>query len=439
MKKTFEKQKKIEKNNKSWIYFVSRRFAKVDNTGRFAINSFFAAAGIGLGVAALIVIISVMNGFQMGYIDSIMEISSFHIRVENPTKEFDFSDLEISSSDDIRSYVKMYEAQTLMVGKGSRQYPALVRGVPTNILETDPGFEKEMVMITGSFDLSSPNTCVLGSGLARRLGLKVGDTVNLLAMSGSSDTDLFSNNRNLTIVGTFSCGYSDINQTFAFVSLETASFLLGEDVLPLTCVKLKNQNRDGRIISKIQKECPDLSCESWRSYNRSFFGALKIEKNVLMFLAFLIFVVVAINIYNSMRRLVYERREEIAVLQALGAGKKETRLVFTLQGLITGIKGAIPGLLIGLLICLNMEKVFIGFSWLMSKITYLFNLIFNPQNAAYLASNSIFMYYSKIPARVVVSEVVLITLFGIISSYLAALLASKNIMKSSISEVLRDE
>ena len=158
-----------------------------------------------------------------------------------------------------------------------------------------------------------------------------------------------------------------------------------------------------------------------------------------MFLAFLIFVVVAINIYNSMRRLVYERREEIAVLQALGAGKKETRFIFTLQGLLTGIKGSIPGLLLGLLICFNMEKVFMGFSWIMSKITYLFNLIFNPQNAAYLASNSIFMYYSKIPARVVASEVILITMFGIISSYVAAFLASKNIMKSSISEVLRDE
>ena len=437
------KEKKIkklaERKRTPWILYISRRFAKVDSTGRYAINSFFASAGIAFGVTALIVIISVMNGFQMGYIDSIMEISSFHVRIENPTKEFDFSNLEISKSKDIRNYVEIFEAQTLMVGKGSRQSPALLRGVPENIFELDSEFKKELIMVSGNFNLSEPNTCVLGSSLARSLGLRVGDTVNLLAMSGSSDTDLFSSNRNLTIVGTFSCGYNEINQTFAFVSLETASGLLGEDVLPLTCLKLKNQNQDARIISKIQAENTELNCQSWRSYNRSFFGALKIEKNVLMFLAFLIFVVVAINIYNSMRRLVYERREEIAVLQALGAGKKETRFIFTLQGLLTGIKGSIPGLLLGLLICFNMEKVFMGFSWIMSKITYLFNLIFNPQNAAYLASNSIFMYYSKIPARVVASEVILITMFGIISSYVAAFLASKNIMKSSISEVLRDE
>ena len=444
MKNIFQKNKIMEKKNKLWIYFVSRRFAKVDNTGRYAINSFFAAAGIALGVAALIVIISVMNGFQMGYIDSIMEISSFHVRIENPSKDFDFANMKISESEDIRSFVEIYEAQTLMVGRGSRQYPALVRGVPENILETDSGFRDELIMVSGEFDLSSPNTCVIGSTLARRLGVSVGDTVNLLAMSGSSDTDLFSSNRNLTIVGTFTCGYSDIVQTFAFVSLETGSILLGEDVLPLTCLKLKNQNQDGRIISKIQSEIqesnlPDLNCESWRSYNRSFFGALKIEKNVLMFLSFLIFVVVAINIYNSMRRLVYERREEIAVLQALGSSQKDTKLIFTMQGLITGIKGSIPGLIIGLLICFNMEKVFMGFSWLMGKLSYLFNLIFNPTNASAMASNSIFMYYSKIPARVVVSEVVLITLFGILSSYFAAYLASKNIMKSSVSEVLRDE
>ena len=428
-----------EKKDFPWILYISRRFAKVDSTGRYAINSFFAAAGIAFGVTALIVIISVMNGFQMGYIDSIMEISSFHIRIENPSEDFAFDKMDISKSKDIRSFVEMYEAQTLMVGKGSRQHPALLRGVPTNILELDSGFADELVMVSGSFDLSEPNTCVLGSSLARKLSLRVGDSVNLLAISGSSDTDLFSSNRNLTIVGTFTSGYSDINQTFSFVSLETGKNLLGENVLPLTCLKLKNQNQDSRIIAKIQNENPDLNCESWRSYNRSFFGALKIEKNVLMFLAFLIFVVVAINIYNSMRRLVYERREEIAVLQALGAGKKETRLVFTIQGLLTGIKGAIPGLILGLLISFNMENVFIGFSWLMSKITYLFNLIINPQNAAYIASNSIFMYYAKIPARVVASEVILITLFGILASYFAALLASKNIMKSSISEVLRDE
>ena len=394
---------KKEDKNKAWILYVSKRFAKVDSTGRYAINSFFAAAGIAFGVAALIVIISVMNGFQMGYIDSIMELSSFHIRVENPSEDFNFQDLEVSKAREIRSYVPMYEAQTLMVGKGSRQYPALIRGVPTNIAEIDSGFAKELVIVTGDFDLSSPYTCVIGSTLARRLGVYVGDSVNLLALSGSSETDLFSSNRDLTIVGTFTSGYSDINQTFAFVSLETASDLLGENVLPLTCIKLKNQNQDARIIAKIQEENPELNCESWRSYNRSFFGALKIEKNVLMLLAFLIFVVVAINIYNSMRRLVYERREEIAVLQALGSGKKDSRFIFTLQGLLTGIKGSIPGLIIGLLISFNIDKVFIGFSWIMSKITYLFNLIFNPENAAFIASNSIYMYYAKIPARVVAS------------------------------------
>lgn len=432
--------KKTQENKRiPWIFYVSRRFAKVDSTGRYAINSFFASAGIAFGVTALIVIISVMNGFQMGYIDSIMEISSFHVRVENPSKNFDFGELEVSVAKEIRSYIPMYEAQTLMVGNGSRQYPALIRGVPHNILETDSGFAKELEMVTGNFNLITPNSCVLGSTLARRLGVRVGDTVNLLALSGSSETDLFSSNRNLTVVGTFTSGYSEINQTFAFVSLGTASSLLGEEVLPLTCIKLQNQNQDARIIAKIQNEMPELNCESWRSYNRSFFGALKIEKNVLMLLSFMIFVVVAINIYNSMRRLVYERREEIAILQALGSSKKEARFIFTLQGLLTGLKGSIPGLILGLLICFNMENVFLAFSWIMAKLTYLFNLIANPENAAYIASNSIYMYYSKIPARVVASEVIAITLFGILASYFAALLASKNITKSTISEVLRDE
>ena len=172
-------KKPKEKKDFPWILYISRRFAKVDSTGRYAINSFFAAAGIAFGVTALIVIISVMNGFQMGYIDSIMEISSFHIRIENPSEDFAFDKMDISKSKDIRSFVEMYEAQTLMVGKGSRQHPALLRGVPTNILELDSGFAGELVMVSGKFDLSEPNTCVLGSSLARKLSLRVGDSVNL--------------------------------------------------------------------------------------------------------------------------------------------------------------------------------------------------------------------------------------------------------------------
>ena len=123
-------------------------------------------------------------------------------------------------------------------------------------------------------------------------------------------------------------------------------------------LKLKKSSDDSFVSNMLEKEFPLCDVESWRSYNRTFFGALRIEKNMLMFLVILIFVVVAVNIYNAMRRMVYERREEIAVLSALGGKKKEIQSIFVMQGFSIGVKGSVAGLLLGLFIGVNMENVF---------------------------------------------------------------------------------
>ena len=128
-------------NRLPWIFFISRRFAKVDSRGRAAASGVLASLGIGAGVAVLIVIISVMNGFQSGYIKSIMEISSFHIRaVPEQTEQIEQSEqtqldeeellAKIKETSGVLSAIPMYEAQTLAVGKNGRQRSALIRGVP---------------------------------------------------------------------------------------------------------------------------------------------------------------------------------------------------------------------------------------------------------------------------------------------------------------------
>lgn len=425
----------------SWIFYISRRFAKVDSQGRAAASGILASAGIGTGVAALIVIMSVMNGFQAGYIRSIMEISSFHIRAvpETPLQDEDAFIQEISDYDGIKTVIPMYEAQTLAVGNYGRQKPALIRGVPADILARDSGFEDQVLISGGKFDITEDMTCVIGSTLARGLGVKTGDEINLLALSGGEETDLFSSDRKLKVTGVFNCGYSDINTTFVFVSLETAAQLLGVENPHFYGIKLDNSEADQRYVSILSDRYPDMSWESWRSYNRSFFGALKIEKNVLLMLSFLIFIVVGVNIFNSMRRMVYERREEIAVLTALGAGSIDIKSVFLLQGLATGIAGAVPGLLAGLTIAIRMEDVFVMFSSVAYKVQYFFYMIVNPEAAGYLQVNSIFLYYSRIPAEVFFSETAYITLFGIAASLAASWFASRNVLQFSVAEVLHDE
>lgn len=421
-----------------WMNFISSRFSKVDSKGRTAVTSALSSLGICFGVMALIVVISVMNGFQMEFIDAIMEISSYHIRVSDIGDENLFESW-CGDQDFVVCADPFYEAQGLMVSLNGRESAALVRAVSPDILEEDLGFEKEVRMISGDFDLSSPDYIVLGNDLARTLGARVGGTVNIYALSGSTDVSLISQDREFLVTGIFYAKYADINSAYSFISLESGKNQFGSGAKKIYGLKLKDSNRDGSAIPKIKAAFPDSSCESWRTYNRTFFGALRIEKNMLMMLVFLIFVVVAINIYNGMRRMVYERRDDIAVLSALGGTRSEIQSVFIIKGLVTGIKGAVPGLLLGLCISINMKKVFIFLSKLQYWIQYFFLMIVNPSGADLVQENPMFSVYADIPARMVFSEVTAIFLFGILSSLLAAWIASRQILHLTVAEVLHDD
>ena len=308
-----------------------------------------------------------------------------------------------------------------------------------DILYRDLGLAKELRIISGSFDLSRPGYIVLGSELARQLGAKVGSTVNMLALSGGSDVDLISDNRIFVVSGIFSCGYAEINSSFSFISLEAGQQFFGGDAVQLLALKLKDSEADVQVIHQLEGSFPGLQTESWRSYNRSFFGALKIEKNLLMMLVFLIFVVVGVNIFNGMRRMVFERRSEIAVLSALGGRKRDVQLIFIIRGLLTGLGGAIPGLLLGLMLCVRMNLVFDIIAKVSYWFQYLVTMATNPAMAIYVRENPMYQVYASIPARMFPAEIVFITIFGVFSALAASWVASRKVLSMTLSEVLHYE
>ena len=424
-----------------WIFFVSRRFAKVDRSGRSAVTGFLASLSICFGVMTLIVTVSVMNGFQMGFIDSIMEISSAHIRVTAP-QDFNQQAFEqqcFRPELGVVAVEPMYEAQSLLASATGRQAASLIRAVSPDIIYTDAGFNREVKMISGEFDLSRPGYIVLGSQLARQLGLRVGSTVNMLALSGGSDVDLISDNRVFVVSGIFSCGYAEINNSYSFISLDAGQQFFGKDATKLFALKLADSEKDMQVIYQLEKALPGLQTESWRSYNRSFFGALKVEKNLLMMLVFMIFVVVGVNIFNGMRRMVFERRAEIAVLSALGGRKRQVQLIFILRGLLTGLGGAIPGLLLGMLLCVQMDVIFALIAKLSYWIQYLFTMATNPAMAMFVRENTMYQVYASIPARMFPAEITFITIFGVFSALAASWVASRKVLAMTLSEVLHDE
>lgn len=427
-----------------WINAVSSRFARVDRKGRSAVTSLLATLGICFGVMTLITVMSVMNGFQMNFIDAIMEVSSYHIRAEKvPAEKSEAFTRLCSDNKNILSVTPFYEAQTLMTDESGRESSSLIRAIDPDVYNNDSGFHKEISMVEGSFDLSQPNNIVLGYTLARQLRVSPGDTVNLLVLSGGNDVSLLSGDRNFLVTGLFKTGYSDINSAYSFINLAAGEKYFGKAAEKLFGIKLKNSQEDARIIAALEKEAQtqgiELKLQSWREYNKSFFGALRIEKNMLLLLVAIIFVVVGINIYNGMRRLVFERRGEIAILSAIGAENKDIKTIFIMRGFTTGAVGAFAGVILGLLISVNTQFMFNAAARIMYWLQYLVTAIFNRQNLVYVQENSSYAVYANIPARIFFREVVMIALFGIISPLLASWAASKNVLKMTVAEVLHHE
>jgi lipoprotein-releasing system permease protein len=423
-----------------WIFLVSHRFSRVDRKGRSAVTSMLASLGICFGVMTLVVVMSVMNGFQMGFKDAIMELSSYHVRVtgEDQASQDQFIEWCMTNKN-IRSVTPFYEAESFIAGTRSRQSAAVIRAVPSDVLKTDSGFAHELTITSGDFNIEADDAIVLGSGLAYTLGVRPGDAVTLLALSGGSDVELLSRTRKFIVSGVFHSGYGDINSSYAFISLEAGRKNFGIDAKKTYGLKLNRTSSDGIVMNEIIRKFPLLKAESWRTYNRSFFGVLRVEKNMLMMLVFLIFVVVGINIYNGMRRLVFERRSEISILSALGGRSSEIKLIFIMRGFITGFTGALAGVILGLLVSINIGSVFRAASDIMYYVQYFLVLACNPENAAYVQENPMYLLYAAIPARIMPGEVFMIALFGILAPLAASFAASRNVLNMTVAEVLHDE
>ncbi len=433
-------ENKFSMNRIRWIFSVSSRFSRVDRKGRSRVTTTLATLGICFGVMTLIVVMSIMNGFQLKFIDSIMEVSSYHIRISDFDSETEakiraFCD----DSKKIKTVSGFYEAQSLVTTSKIKQSVALIRAIDQDVYSKDPGFMKEVVMLAGDFDLTAPDSIIIGSGMARDLGCRINSTINLFALSGGNDVQLLSSDRIFKVTGVFKTGYADINSSFVFINSEAGEKYFGKDARKVLGLKLTNSNDDQLVINRLKKEFPDVKILSWREYNKTFFGALRIEKNMLLMLVAMIFLVVGINIYNGMRRLVFERRSEISILSAMGGKADEIKFIFILQGFLTGIKGAFPGMVLGLLLSVNSKTVFTVASRIMYGFSYAVTAVTNPENLVYVTENPMYAIYGNIPCRIFFGEVLWITLFGVVAPLIASWAASRNVLKMTVAEVLHNE
>jgi lipoprotein-releasing system permease protein len=430
-----------------WIAFVAARYISTGRQNRTHPTMILAVLGIFIGVLALTVILSVMNGFQLGFIESILEISSFHIRVELlPGNEAARSLGErITALGGVSSALPFMDLTGIIRGGQGRQQAAAVRGLPADALEMDRGMGARLSFSEGAFDLEDPDAILLGTELARRLNVRLGDRISLLSVSGVLPGEASPEDSAFTVRGIFDTGFYEYDLGWAFIGLETAGKLEGKD-RPSLGIKIKNRWQDARFLARIREITgPAASLRSWRDYNRAFFSALRTEKLLMFVLVGLIFIVVGLNIFQAQRKAVLERREEIGLLRAVGATDRELRLIFVWDGLIIGGIGAGLGTALGLLLSCHIGPFFEALEALVNGVLSFLNFILGGglgsggmEGNFAIFSPAIF-YIKEIPSRVIPLEVFLIFMFGFLSAVLAAWFASGRVSRTIPAEVLRYE
>jgi lipoprotein-releasing system permease protein len=418
--------KKEKKNSFRWVGFVAYRYTS-KKASRSSVSSMLAILEIVAGVLALTVIIAVMNGFQLGYIESILEVSSYYVRVDHfPVENTGLID-KIKGINGARSAVLFKETEGILRGViDGTQSPVVLRGLPPAVFSIDEGMNEHLEIVESSVlhkdaMLAAKNSVLLGCELARALGIDVGESVEFLSISNLFSSDETQEDSSFIVTGIFKSGYYEYDSRWGFINMDAARALESNSDTATLGIKLKNRYQDLKAASEtnalIEKELSKETIEknkivvrSWRDYNKAFFGALRTEKLMMFVLVGLIFIVVALNIFQAQRRSVLERSEEIGLLRAVGASDFQVRCVFTFNGLLIGFIGASFGMALALVICTHIQ----GFFSLIETIvnvatTFMYRLSYGPlaSDADFAIFNRKIFYLDSITARVIPSDIVI--------------------------------
>lgn len=432
---------------REWVLWIGTRYINSKRSGRTVTPSLLSIGGIAVGVMALIAVMSVMNGLQLGFIEDILEIHSYHIRIE--IEENDYAEIadRLRLIDGVTSAVYFIDTQTLIQGEFSEYQSALIRGLQADEALRDRKLMDHLNIVAGDFVLETeagPGV-VIGDQMAFSMGLHVGDVLQMVSMRGATFAALRPQHTSFIVTGIFHSGYYQYDSSFCFIGRDRTMLVDTADIRGIAGLKIRNRFRDRGVVEDIRillsQEGIDAGVESWREYNRSFFRALRVEKLTMMILLGLIFLVVAVNIKNSLERSVIERKEEIGILKALGSAPVSIRLIFLVEGGLIGSIGAVCGLLLGLVISININEVFrlaeTVINSFMRAAGFVVSSLQGSGGVEIFSSDAFYM--QQVPVRILYTDVLLILLFAVLTSIGAAYAASRRIAEYRPSEILRNE
>jgi lipoprotein-releasing system permease protein len=394
--------------------------------GFISIIAAFSFLGIMLGVATLIIVMAVMNGFRKELLGKILGLNG-HILVqplESPLTDYEAVAERISKVQGIRVAVPIVEGQAL-ASSPFNAAGVLVRGIRAADLAQIPSIAQNIKQ--GSLEgFDQGQGVVIGRRLADQLTLRAGDSVTMVAPRGAvTPMGTTPRIKPYKIAAVFEIGMSEYDAAFVFMPLTEAQayFNRSNDV---TAIEVYTANPDQitrfrQLVSEAAQR--PIFLVDWRQRNSTFFSALQVERNVMFLILTLIILVAAFNIASSLIMLVKDKGKDIGILRTMGATQGAIMRVFLITGAAIGVVGAITGFVVGLLVCLNIESLRQFMSWLTNTE------LFSPE----------LYFLSKLPADLDAGETTAVVVMALALSLLATLYPSWRAARLDPVEALRYE
>ncbi|MGY8986091.1 MAG: lipoprotein-releasing ABC transporter permease subunit [Sphingomonadales bacterium] len=402
-------------------YLKSRR-----GDGFISIIAGFSLVGISLGVAVLIVVMAVMNGFREELFDKILGLNG-HVSVSGYGARIDDYDKLVTSLkaiEGVKEATAMVEGQVMATNKGYAS-GAIMRGVKASYFNKNEHITPNIV--EGDLkNFGEIDSLVLGFRLAQKLGVNVGDKLTLISpKSISTPLGSIPRQQAFTVVATFEVGVYDYDNLFIYIPLQDAQiyYKMGDTASGIEIFIDHPDNIElylGDIVDTVNDQG---IVRDWRQLNHTLFSALEVERNVMFLILTLIIIVAAFNIISSLIMLVKDKSRDVAILRTMGASRNSITKIFIIAGSSIGFIGTLIGVLLGLLLVLNIGSI-------QSFLTTLTGTeLWNPE----------IRFLTQIPAKMNLTEVIYIVLMSLSLSFIATLPPSWRAAKLEPVEVLRYE
>ncbi|WP_404426885.1 lipoprotein-releasing ABC transporter permease subunit [Thalassospira australica] len=396
--------------------------------GFVSVIAIFSLLGIMLGVATLIIVMSVMNGFRAELLGRILGLNG-HISVYAQSPDglpnYDAIEKKIAETGNVTLVTPVVEGQVMASNEG-RASGAIVRGIRAEDIAKRATIADNIVF--GSLDdFKGEDTVIMGARLAMKLGVGVGDNVNLISPKGNVTAfGSVPRVRAYKVVGLFDIGMYEYDSGFIFMPLDAAQiyFRLPEKISHFE-VMLEDPSRLSASMNDLLANLSgeQLRLVNWQQSNSGFFNALQVERNVMFLILTLIILVAAFNIISGMVMLVKDKGRDIAILRTMGATRSSVMRIFFLAGASIGVVGTLSGLILGVLFCLNIENI---------------RQFIQSLTGADLFNAEIY-FLSQLPADMDVGEVVLVCVMSLTLSFLATVYPAWRASRLDPVEALRYE